>query len=416
MASQLDATLAAAGQAKVLVTLKKEALADVSAAAAATSMSANFVAPSAALARSLAAVASRAASRGKARPLPKVKVFPNLGLAIGYADKEGVAALRADRRVSKVEQAPEPSLIRPTVAAKAKSPVNVTWGLRRLGVPAIWKAGFTGKGVLVGHLDTGVDGSHPSLKSAIAVFAEFDLAGNQVPGANATDSGQHGTHTAGTIAARPRKGGKVAFGVAPGAKLASAMVIEGGQVIDRILAGMDWVVGQKAKILSMSLGLRGFTPAFQALTDALRAAGVLPIFAVGNEGPLSSRSPGNYGNVLSIGAIDTSDEVADFSSSEQFARPDDPLVPDIVAPGVGVISCVPGRGFATMDGTSMATPHIAGLAALMLGALPSATDGDLERAILASCKRPSGMLKDRGNRGVPDGVKAIETLVGHPIA
>jgi subtilisin family serine protease len=192
------------------------------------------------------------------------------------------------------------------------------------------------------------------------------------------------------------------------------MVIEGGQVIDRILAGMDWVVGRQAKILSMSLGLRGFTPAFQALTDALRAAGVLPVFAVGNEGPVTSRSPGNYHNVLSVGALDTADEVADFSSSQKFNRPDDPLVPDIVAPGVGTLSCVPG-GFATMSGTSMATPHVAGLAALMLQAMPSATHGDVEYAILKSCKRPKGMLKDRGNRGVPNGVKAVEKLLGHPI-
>jgi subtilisin family serine protease len=414
MPSQLDATLAAAGQAKVLVVLKKDVLAAASAAATENAIAAKFTAPSPELSRSLAAVASRHASRGRARPMPKVKVFPHLGLAIGFADKEGVAALRADRRVSKVEEAPELSLIRPTTAAKAKAPVQVTWGLKRLGIPAIWKAGYTGKGVLVGHLDTGIDGKHASLKSAIAAFAEFDMSGNQVPGAKPWDSGDHGTHTAGTIAARWKKAGKVAFGVAPGAKLASAMVIEGGQVIDRILAGMDWVVGRQAKILSMSLGLRGFTPAFQALTDALRAAGVLPVFAVGNEGPVTSRSPGNYHNVLSVGALDTADEVADFSSSQKFNRPDDPLVPDIVAPGVGTLSCVPG-GFATMSGTSMATPHVAGLAALMLQAMPSATHGDVEYAILKSCKRPKGMLKDRGNRGVPNGVKAVEKLLGHPI-
>lgn len=416
MSTQLEETLAVAGQAKVLVVLKQSAMAGLSASVASSSLANNFISPDAELSRSLTAAASRHASGGKSKPLPKVRIFPNLGLAIGFADKEGVAALRADQRVSQVEQAPELSLIRPVSAAKSKLPATVSWGLKRMEIPTLWQAGYTGKGVLVGHLDTGVDGKHPLLKSAIESFAEFDMAGNQVEGAQPWDSGDHGTHTAGTIAARWRKNGLIAFGVAPRAKLASAMVIEGGQVIDRILAGMDWVVGQNAKILSMSLGLRGFTPAFQALTDALRNAGVLPIFAVGNEGPMSSRSPGNYSNVLSVGAMDNADAVADFSSSQKFVRPDDPLVPDVVAPGVDTLSCLPAGGFGTMSGSSMATPHVAGLAALMLQAMPSATHGDIEAAILASCKRPASMSKERANRGVPNGVKAMEHLLGAPVA
>jgi subtilisin len=416
MPTQLEETLAAAGQAKVLVVLKQSAMAGLSASVASSSLANNFISPDAELSRSLTAAASRHASGGASKPLPKVRIFPNLGLAIGFANKDGVAALRADQRVSQVEQAPELSLIRPVSTAKSKLPATVSWGLKRMGIPTLWQAGYTGKGVLVGHLDTGVDGKHPLLKSAIKSFAEFDMAGNQVEGALPWDSDEHGTHTAGTIAARWRKSGQIAFGVAPGAKLVSAMVIEGGQVIDRILAGMDWVVGQNAKILSMSLGLRGFTPAFQALTDALRNAGVLPIFAVGNEGPMSSRSPGNYSNVLSVGAMDDADAVADFSSSQKFLRPDDPLVPDLVAPGVDTLSCLPGGGFGTMSGSSMATPHVAGLAALMLQAMPSATHGDIEAAILASCKRPASMPKERANRGVPNGVKAMELLLGAPVA
>ena len=112
------------------------------------------------------------------------------------------------------------------------------------------------------------------------------------------------------------------------------MVIEGGQVIDRILSGMDWMIGEGVRIMSMSLGLRGYSPAFQAVIDALRAANVLPVIAVGNEGPNTSRSPGNYANVLSVGAVGANDEVPDFSSSQQFVSSDSPLCPNIVAPGV----------------------------------------------------------------------------------
>ena len=203
--------------------------------------------------------------------------------------------------------------------------------------------------------------------------------------------------------------------MAPGAKLVSGMVIEGGQVIDRILAGMDWVIESGGRILSMSLGLRGFTPAFEQIIAALRTAGVLPIIAVGNEGPMSSRSPGNYDSVLSIGAMDSTDRVADFSSSQKFNRPVAPLVPDLVAPGMGVVSCIPGGGFAEMDGTSMATPHIAGLAAVLLQAKPGATISQLEQAIVGSCVRPKSMKEARANRGVPDAARAYQLLTGTPL-
>jgi subtilisin len=267
--------------------------------------------------------------------------------------------------------------------------------------------------VVVGHLDTGIDGSHPALQNAIADFAEFDMAGNQVPGARAHDSDEHGTHTAGTIVGRATTRGT--FGVAPEAQLASALVIEGGQVIDRVIAGMEWIVGKNVRIMSMSLGLRGFTPAFQQLIDALRRNNVLPVIAVGNEGPDTSRSPGNYDNVLSVGACAENDTVPDFSSSQTFARANDRFVPDLVAPGVGVLSSIPNGKYATMDGTSMATPHVAGLAALLLHARPTASAKDLEQAILASCQRPSTMPQARANRGVPDGVRALQAL-GVPVA
>src|SRR5262249_15570256 len=120
--------------------------------------------------------------------------------------------------------------------------------------------------------------------------------------------------------------------------------------------------------------------------------------------------PGNYGNVLSVGAMGEDDLVADFSSSQQFNRAADPLVPDIVGPGVDVISSVPGGGYASMDGTSMATPHIAGLAALLAQAAPTASADDLERAILQSCVRPATMPEERANRGVPDGPRALQAL------
>lgn len=414
MPSNLEETLAEVGYAKVIVALKPT----LAAASSRAALEKHFTIPAERQMESLMAVASRSASKKSGHPRPlqehKMRVYPNLGLVLGFVDPGGAAALAASRQVERVVEAPELSLIRPFATRAARLSAAPTWGIKRLKVNRLWAQGLKGRGVIVGHLDTGIDGAHPALQNAIAAFAEFDLAGDQVPGANPSDSDEHGTHTAGTIVGRSVPKG--AFGVAPEAQVASAMVIEGGQVIDRILAGMDWVIENGARILSMSLGLRGFTPAFQTVVDALRNANVLPVIAVGNEGPTTSRSPGNYTNVLSVGAMDGSDEVADFSGSQRFNRPDDPLVPDLVAPGVDVLSCVPNGKFAKMDGSSMATPHVAGLAALLLAAEPGATAGDLEQAILGSCVRPAGMLEARGNRGVPDAEAALRILRGAPVA
>ena len=276
-------------------------------------------------------------------------------------------------------------------------------------VPALWRQGRSGEGILVGHLDTGVDGEHPALVEAIEFFAEFDDFGREVTPAPAPfDTDEHGTHTAGTIAGRPVSDRRV--GVAPGAKLASAVVIEGGDAVARVLGGMDWAVGHNVRILSMSLGFRGFWEDFIPLTQLLRARNVLPVFAVGNEGPGTSRSPGNYSEALSVGAHDRQGQVADFSSSQRFIRTNDALVPDLIAPGVEVISAKPGGKFQTMDGRAMATPHIAGLAALLMQARPGKTADEIEAAIFSSCKLNLDVSPDRANRGTPDAVQALTLL------
>jgi subtilisin family serine protease len=365
----------------------------------------------------VAALASKGAKTTappqKVEAPPSVLHFPNLGLMLGTVTREGLQGLRADPRVKKVVGAPQFSLIRPVEVAAAKLTTKVTWGIDFLKVPKLWSQGLSGKGIRVGHLDTGADGKHPALKKAIASFAEFNSFGIQVkPNPKPHDTDDHGTHTAATIAGREVKGQTV--GVAPQASLASAIVIEGGNVIARILGGMDWAISQNVRILSMSLGLRGFFDDFLVVTQIIRSRNILPVFAVGNEGPDTSRSPGNYSEALSIGACDKKARIATFSSSQRFIRTGDPLVPDIVGPGVDIVSASPGGGFQVMSGTSMATPHIAGLAALLFEAKPTATVNEVETAILNSCQLGS-ISSERGNRGFPDGVRALTALIGTPI-
>ena len=357
------------------------------------------------------AKAGASRSRGaEAAPAPTARVYGNLGVVYGTVDNEGLAALRADPQVTKVRAAPQLSLIRPVVSGPAKLTTANTWGIDALGVPELWAAGLSGAGVRVAHLDTGIDATHPALAAALAAYQELDKTGRPVPNAVARDSDtnhSHGTHTAATIAGRAVAGRRV--GVAPGAELYSAMVIEGGDIVARILGGMDWAVGEGVRVLSMSLGIREYREDFLDLIDVLRDSAILPVIAVGNEGPGTSRSPGNYPRSLSVGAHDEAFAVAGFSSSQRFVRRSQQLVPDIMAPGVGVISAAAGGGWRTLSGSSMAVPHVAGLAALLLEAHPTTTVAKLERAIQSSAAIGT-MNAERANRGAVNAVRALAEL------
>lgn len=353
--------------------------------------------------------------RRRARSQPaatEMRYFKNLGICYGIVDRAGLAALRADPDVRSVSGAPQLRLIRPTKKVRASLSRNVTWGIDALGIPELWDEGLSGKGVVVAHLDTGVDGKHPTMKGALAGFVEIDRLGFPVAGAKkAFDTDDHGTHTAATIAGRPEPRTGRCVGVAPGAKLASAIVIEGGQTVARVLAGMDWALGQGAQVLSMSLGFPGYVDDFLTVTKVLRERGMLPVIAAGNEGPGTSRSPGNYAEALSVGWSDRDRAVDPESSSQRFRRRTQPVVPDLVAPGGDIVSAKPGGGYQLMSGTSMATPHIAGLAALFWEAKPAATVKDIERAIFSSCELLPGVSESRQGRGLPNGPRGLRRLV-----
>ena len=358
--------------------------------------------------RAAAAAAGRRSS--KAEKTPPVRYYPNLGVALGVTDRSGVAALRADTRVQAVSGAPRLGLIRPTARASASLTRKVTWGIDALGVPELWDGGLSGDGVLVAHLDTGVDGKHPALKKAITAFLEVDRLGIPVESSKKPfDTDDHGTHTAGIIAGRPDRS-KRNIGVAPGASLASAVVIERGRTVARVLAGMDWAVGQGARVLSMSLGFQGYVDDFLGVTRKLREKGVLPVIAIGNEGPGQTRSPGNYVEALSVGWSNRDDTVDPDSSSGRFRRRRQPSVPDLVAPGGDIVSAKPGGGYQMMSGTSMATPHVAGLAALLFEAKPTATVAAVERAIMGSCRKLADVPDTRQGKGIPDAPDALRRL------
>lgn len=338
--------------------------------------------------------------------------YPNLGIMLGTVDRNGLAALVGDEvEVAAVMPAPDFTLIPPVDeddAALAGPTPGESWALQRLNVPALWDRGLTGAGVKIGHLDTGADGSHPAITHAVGAFAHFDLTGRQIAGALATDTRVHGTHTAGIIAGRPFGG--LTFGVAPNASLASAVVIEKGDIAKRVLAGLNWCVDQQVRIVNISLGLKLFEPLFSLIIRTIRQLGILPVVAIGNEGFPTSRTPGNLPESLSVGATDEQDLIWFNSSSQLLPETPKRHVPSLVAPGALIWSCVPGGGMKALSGTSMAAPHITGLAALLMEAKPGASIDQIEKAIFSSCKRPDGIEMVRGNRGIPDGVAALAAL------
>jgi subtilisin family serine protease len=274
------------------------------------------------------------------------------------------------------------------------TPDNVdggTWGLAKIRAPGAWAFG-KGENVLIGHLDTGVDDSHPALSGKVAAFQEFDALGNPV--ASAThDSGSHGTHTAGTLVGRSFNGTNL--GVAPKAHLASALVLPGGSgTFAQIVAGMQWAIAQGAHIISMSLGGSGYTTLWNLPVLNATIAGVLVVASIGNSGQGTSGGPGNDFLTLGVGATGDTDAVAGFSSGQTlvgvpwFGSGLTYIKPDISAPGVGVLSSVPGNAVASFNGTSMACPHVAGTAALLMSAEPTLRGNPLlTRAVLLSAGR-----------------------------
>ena len=298
-------------------------------------------------------------------------------------------------------------LIRPAKAAavsKAKVTAKDLWHLKAIGLEAARKRGFkgTGKGIVVAVLDTGVDASHPELDGRVQAAYTFDVLNDKVePMDPSRDTDGHGTHVAGLIC-----GKKV--GVAPEAKVINAVMIPKGRgnLSDFIIA-IEWAARQEnVQIVNMSAGIPGYLPEMLTAVANLLTVGVLPVFATGNEGRNKTRSPGNYAEPFSVGAANESGRVSSFSSGGVIVADNHRYeVPDLVAPGEAVYSCVIGGGYEAWDGTSMATPVVSGVAALMLEKFPKIRVPDLVEELLTTCKN-LGQDGDRQGKGLIQ-VKAV---------
>ncbi|RZT78818.1 subtilisin family serine protease [Micromonospora violae] len=287
----------------------------------------------------------------------------------------------------------------------------------QIGAPAIWAEGNTAAGVDVAVLDSGADAEHPDLVGQIAGSSSFVPSEPDI-----LDYKGHGTHVASTIAGTGAASGGAERGVAPGARLHVGKVLnsEGSGQNSWIIAGMEWAAReQKARVVSMSLGgeaTDGSDPMSQAVERLSAETGALFVIAAGNSGPATIGSPGAADSALTVGAVDNTDHLADFSSQGPRAG-DGGLKPEITAPGVDILAARShfvrgGSGdYTLMSGTSMATPHVAGTAALVAAAHPDWTGQRIKEALVSTVKATPEYTPYQAGAGRVDAVAAVHATV-----
>ncbi|MNC20956.1 Intracellular serine protease [compost metagenome] len=246
------------------------------------------------------------------------------------------------------------------VVAQMEQVSEIPKGVEMIQAPAVWDQ-TRGKGIMVAILDTGCEVAHPDLSGRIAGGRNFTDDDGGDPDVFVDYNG-HGTHVAGTIAAIRNNSGVV--GVAPEANLLILKVLnkEGSGQYEWIIAGIQYAVEQKVDIISMSLGGPEDVPEMHEAIKRAVAANILVICAAGNEGDGDFATdefgyPGAYNEVISVGAVDLDRNSAEFTNSNDEV--------DLVAPGAEIMSTYLNRGYATLSGTSMATPHVSGALALI---------------------------------------------------
>jgi subtilisin len=228
---------------------------------------------------------------------------------------------------------------------------KIDWGVERISAPKVWGT-TTGSNVRVAVLDTGVDDGHPDL--AGTVVGRYNFINDT---STAIDGHGHGTHVAGTVSALQNGGGMQ--GASYGSKILAGKVLadDGVGYLSDVVEGINWAVAQGARVINLSLGTTYNSKLLEDTVNQAASRGVIVIAAAGNTGG-TMLYPAAYSSVLSVGATDSSNNLADFSARGAA----------VVAPGVGITSTLPGSRYASWSGTSMAAPHVSAAAALLMSA------------------------------------------------
>lgn len=289
-----------------------------------------------------------------------------------------------------------------TVSVPPVMPAAATvseWNIDAIRAPVLWNSGYTGQGVVVANMDTGVDVLHPDLASSWrgGTNSWFDPNGQHL---TPSDLNGHGTGTMGVIVGGSAGGTNI--GVAPGAQWIAVKIFNDNDVatLSVIHQGFQWLLDPDENpstddapdIINNSWGLDGSlnrcVTEFEADVQALRTAGIAVVFSGGNSGPYqsSSISPANYPERFAVGAVDETLNIASFSSRGPSAC-DSTIYPEVVAPGVNIKTAdltfdgVFPNSYVHVNGTSFSAPHVAGTMALLMSAFPNITLSQLEEVL-----------------------------------
>jgi len=274
---------------------------------------------------------------------------------------------------------------------------EITWGIDRVHAPAAWQV-TEGKGVRVGIIDTGIDFSHPEFQGQID--GGYDAISKTEKRENYQDQNGHGTHVAGTIAAL--HDGKGVVGVAPKTRLYAVRVLDAngsGQLSD-VIDGIIWCANHDIQVANMSLGSGSPSDTMQRALQFAMYRGVIVVAAAGNSGGAVGY-PAAYPETIAVSASDSDDNIASFSSRGPEVA--------FIAPGVNIVSAKMGGGYVSYSGTSMATPHMTGLVALVVSqgwVGLNGPDGVLQVLKKAAVKLPNLKDTDQGS-GLVDGGKLV---------
>jgi thermitase len=240
--------------------------------------------------------------------------------------------------------------------------------------PAAWDITKGSSSVIIAIVDTGVELTHPDLASKLVPGTDV-INGDSDP----TDDNGHGTHCAGIAAAMTNNGLGIA-GVAPNCSIMPVKVLDssGSGYLSTIAQGIRWAVDHGAKVISLSLGSTSQTQTLQDAVTYATSNGALVVAAAGNDNSSAKLYPAACTGALSVGAVNSNDSRASFSNYGSWVS--------VAAPGVNILSCWTGSQYANASGTSMATPHVAGLAALLYSYFgTTSTSASIKSRIESNC-------------------------------
>jgi type VII secretion-associated serine protease mycosin len=287
---------------------------------------------------------------------------------------------------------------------------TIRYNLDKINIQEGWRC-YQGQGVTVAVIDTGIDLDHPDLQANIVAGKSF-VSGVSSP----DDDGGHGTHVAGVVAAVNNNGGVI--GVAPAASLMPVKVLDsqGNGSTYNVAAGIEWAADHGATVINLSLGSVSSSSTLKAALDYAYNRGVLLVAAGGNCGDsayfLNGCSyqdqpvyPAAYANVMAVASTDSSDNQSSFSNQGSYI--------EIAAPGSSIYSTYPSSGYTTLSGTSMATPHVAGLAALIWSQNPSWSNEEVRAQIRNTAQDLGASGRDNqfgyGRINAAEAMSAVQT-------